>query len=138
MAAGKAVWVRGAAPHERSFFSRGGQAGGKRISMRLNLSVWNARRTELGPVDVDAVVDPDAVHLCLTPKLALKLGLQTLDTRHVRDGWRTIEARYAGPVRLAYRNVTCFCGALVFGTETRLGLVPMGSLRIDKHGNPII
>lgn len=106
--------------------------------MRLTLSVWNAKRTKFGPIEINAVVDQEAVHLYLTPTVALGLGLPTLDTRSVHDGRRTIEVRYAGPIRLEYRNLTCFCGALVLGTETRLGIIPMGSLRLDARGRPII
>ena len=109
--------------------------------MRLLLDIWavadmgyvfadialsNARRAELEPVHARALADTGALNLCIPQHVANQLQLETESVREVSmaDGSR-INVPYVGPIRVAFGKRSCFAGALVFGDEVLLGVVPM-------------
>lgn len=77
-------------------------------------------------MEVEALVDTGALHLCLPEHVAIQLQLEELEKREVTlaDGSKQI-VPYAGPVRTSFRNRSCFTGAMVLGEEVLLGAIPM-------------
>lgn len=94
------------------------------VTTRITLS--NPRDATLSPVDVEALVDTGALHLCVPEHVALQLKLVTLYEREVTvaDGRRHL-VPYVGSVEVKFGNRGCFTGALVLGDQVLLGAVPM-------------
>jgi clan AA aspartic protease len=93
------------------------------------LQLRNPTRPELGPVEVQALADTGALHLCVPQYVATELGLEELEQREITfaDGRKSIVA-YAGPVEVMFQNRRCFVGAMVVGDEALLGAIPMKDL----------
>ena len=86
----------------------------------------NPRNSRIKPVEVIALVDSGALHLCIPERLKIKLKLQEIDHKEVElaDGSRrTIP--YAGPLEIRFKNRVGFVGALVMGDQVLLGAIPM-------------
>jgi clan AA aspartic protease len=80
-------------------------------------------------VDVQALVDTGALHLCIPEAISRQLNLAAERVRRVTfaDG-RSVEAPYVGPIRVEVAGRSCFVGAMVFGEEVLLGAIPMEDL----------
>jgi len=93
---------------------------------KAKIELRNPRRPELEAVEIDALADTGAVHLCIPPDIQGRLQLEEMDTKEVTlaDGSRKL-APYVGPIELRYRNRVGFAGALVMGNEPLLGAIPM-------------
>jgi clan AA aspartic protease len=93
---------------------------------RAKLLLKNPRRPELQPVEVDALVDSSAVHLCSPSHIQIQLGLKSIGTKEITlADERKLVVPYVGPVELQFKNRVGFAGALVFGNEVLLGAIPM-------------
>ena len=90
------------------------------------VTLKNPRRPDLQPIEVDALADSGAVHLCIPPHVQLQLGLEEITQKEVTlaDGNRKL-VPYVGPVELHFKNRVGFAGALVLGDEVLLGAIPM-------------
>ena len=86
----------------------------------------NPRKPELAPVEVEALADSGAVHLCIPPHLQIQLELEEIDKKEVilADGSRKL-VPYVGPIEIRFKNRVGFAGALVMGDQTLLGAIPM-------------
>src|SRR6202035_5778942 len=84
------------------------------------------RRPDMQPVEVDALADSGAVHLCIPPHIQIQLGLEEVTKKEVTlaDGRRQL-VPYVGPVELRFKSRVGFAGALVMGDEVLLGAIPM-------------
>ena len=94
--------------------------------IRGTFQLLNPLSQELAPLEVSALADTGAVHLCIPEHVALQLQLQELEKREVvlADGHRRT-VPYMGPVEVRFRNRPCFTGAMVLGNEVLLGAIPM-------------
>jgi len=94
--------------------------------IRGTFQLLNPLSQELAPLEVSALADTGAVHLCIPEHVALQLQLQELEKREVvlADGHRCT-VPYMGPVEVRFRNRRCFTGAVVLGNEVLLGAIPM-------------
>jgi clan AA aspartic protease len=94
--------------------------------IRGTITLMNPTRPELAPVEVSALADTGAVHLCIPEHLAIQLSLGELERREVvvADGQRR-SVPYVGPVEVRFGNRRCFTGAMVWGQEVLLGAIPM-------------
>jgi clan AA aspartic protease len=94
--------------------------------IRAKLTLKNPRKPELQPVEVDALADAGAVHLCIPVHVQLQLELEETAKKVVTlaDGGRKL-LPYVGPVELHFKNRVGFAGALVLGDEVLLGAIPM-------------
>lgn len=94
--------------------------------VRTQLMLSNPREDDLAAIEVDALVDTGAVHLCLPRHVALQLGLAELEKREVTlaDGSKSVVS-YVGPVKTFFRNRSCYTGAMLLGDEVLLGAIPM-------------
>jgi len=94
---------------------------------RAELILSNPKSPHAAPVEVTALADTGALHLCIPDHIRLQLGLDTgALSREVTtaDGRKQI-CPYVGPVEVNFKNRICFVGALVLGDEVLLGAVPM-------------
>lgn len=95
--------------------------------IRTNLLLRNATAgNALSPIEVTALVDTGAVHLCIPEHLAIQLDLRELERREVTlaNGHR-VTVPYVGPIEIRFKNRRCFTGAMVLGDEPLLGAIPM-------------
>ena len=86
----------------------------------------NPRLPELAPVDVVALADSGAVHLCIPEHVQIQLKLEAIDNKEVTlaDGSKKLVS-YVGPIELRFKNRVGFAGALVMGDQVLLGAIPM-------------
>ncbi len=91
-----------------------------------NLVLRNARLPDLDPVDVVALVDSGATHLCIPEHVQIQLQLEAIDSKEVTlaDGTKKL-VPYVGPIELHFKNRIGFAGALVMGDQVLLGAIPM-------------
>lgn len=94
--------------------------------VNAKLILRNPRKTDLKPVEVDALADSAAVHLCIPPHIQIQLELEEIDKKEVTlaDGSKKL-VPYVGPIELRFKNRIGFAGALVMGDQTLLGAIPM-------------
>jgi clan AA aspartic protease len=93
---------------------------------RAKLELRNPRRPDLQPVEVDALADSGAVHLCIPSHIQIQLHLEETAQKEVTlaDGGNRL-VTYVGPVLLRFKNRVGFAGAVVLGDEVLLGAIPM-------------
>jgi clan AA aspartic protease len=91
-----------------------------------NIILRNPRLPDLDPVDVVALADSGATHLCIPRHVQIQLKLEEIDSKEVTlaDGSRKL-VPYVGPVELRFKNRVGFSGALVMGDQVLLGGIPM-------------
>ncbi len=91
-----------------------------------NITLSNPSNPTLDAVTVSALVDTDALHVCIPEHIALQLRLKELEKQEVilADGKRQL-CSYSGPVEVTFHNRSCFVGALTFGDSVLLGAIPM-------------
>src|SRR5688572_26090325 len=94
--------------------------------VHATISLKNPRHPELQSLDVRALADTGALHLCIPEHVAIQLRLEQLQEREVTtaDGSRRV-CPYVGPIEVRFGQRACFTGALVLGDEVLLGAVPM-------------
>lgn len=103
--------------------------------IHTDIELTNARRDDLLPMTVNALVDSGAVHMCIPQHVANQLQLEVQDRREVTvaDG-RTQTVDYVGPIRIRFANRQCLVGALVQGDQALLGAIPIEDM--DLFINP--
>lgn len=86
----------------------------------------NPRLPELEPLEVDALADSGALHLCIPDHLRIQLRLDAIDSKEVTlaDGTRRL-VPYVGPIEVRFKNRVGFVGALVMGDQVLIGAIPM-------------
>jgi clan AA aspartic protease len=91
--------------------------------------VANPLIPDLEPLEVEALVDSEAVHLCIPEHLQIQLRLEEIDQKEVllADGSRQL-VPYVGPVEVRFKNRVGFAGVLVLGDQVLLGAIPMEDL----------
>ena len=86
----------------------------------------NPRKPELEPVEVEALADSDAVHLCIPEHIRIQLRLDEIDKKEVTlAGGSQKLVPYVGPIELRFKNRVGFAGAVVMGDQVLLGAIPM-------------
>ena len=91
-----------------------------------SLLLKNPRKPELASVEVEALADSGAVHLCIPPHIQIQLELEEIDKKEVdlADGSRRL-VPYVGPIEIRFKNRVGFAGALVMGGQALLGAIPL-------------
>ena len=90
------------------------------------IKLSNPRLPDLMPVEIDALADTGAVHLCIPEHLSIQLKLETSEEREVTLADRSKKkVPYVGPIQMEYMNRTGFTGALVMGDQALIGAIPM-------------
>jgi clan AA aspartic protease len=100
--------------------------GGLMGLVMAKIILKNPRKPDLQPVEVEALADSGALHLCIPPHVQIQLGLEETAKKEVTlaDARRQMVS-YVGPVELQFKNRIGFAGALVMGDEVLLGAIPM-------------
>jgi clan AA aspartic protease len=90
------------------------------------LLLKNPRMPKLASVDVVALADSGALHLCIPKHVQIQLKLKAIDNKEVTlaDGSKKL-VPYVGPIELRFKNRVGFAGALVMGDQVLLGAIPM-------------
>lgn len=86
----------------------------------------NPSKVGLESIEVDALVDSGAVHLCIPEHIRIQLELDEIDKKEVTlaDGNKKL-IPYVGPIEIKFKNRVGFAGALVMGDQPLLGAIPM-------------
>ena len=94
------------------------------VSARITLK--NPGQRDLEPLEVEALVDSGAVHLCIPEHVHIQLKLEKISEKEVTlaDGGKKL-VPYVGPIEIRFKNRVGFAGALVMGDQTLLGAIPM-------------
>ena len=94
-----------------------------------DFTIRNARKRELAPQLVRALVDTGANILCIPPTLATELQLDEVEKREVvlADGAKHW-VPYVGPVQLSFGKRHSFGGAFVVGDEVLVGAIALQDL----------
>ena len=90
------------------------------------IQLQNPRLPELKAVEIEALADTGAVHLCIPAQIQLQLKLDEIAKKEVTlaDGNQVL-VPYVGPIELRYKNRVGFVGAVVMGEQALLGAIPM-------------
>src|SRR5207244_6809090 len=81
---------------------------------------------DVSGVEVSALADTGALHLCIPEHVRIQLKLEAIDNKEVAlaDGSKRL-VPYVGPVELHFKNRVGFAGALVMGDQVLIGAIPM-------------
>ena len=90
------------------------------------LLLKNPRLPKLASVNVVALADSGALHLCIPQHVQIQLKLEAIDNKEITlaDGSKKL-VPYVGPIELRFKNRVGFAGALVMGDQVLLGAIPM-------------
>lgn len=91
-----------------------------------DLQLSNPSQKHLQQMQVEALVDSGAVHLCIPEHIQLQLQLEAVAQKEVTlaDGSHRL-IPYVGPIKLQFQNRVGFSGALVMGDQVLLGAIPL-------------
>jgi clan AA aspartic protease len=91
-----------------------------------NILLNNPRQLGLEALEITALADTGAVHLCIPQHVQHQLRLEPLEDREVTlaDGSR-LTVPYVGPIQIRFKNRLGFTGALVMGDQVLFGVIPM-------------
>jgi clan AA aspartic protease len=82
-------------------------------------------------VEVQALVDSGALHLCIPESIARQLGFDITEVYSTRikiaDASR-IDVPVVGPIRIDFENRDCPMNAYVLGDEPLLGVIPIEAM----------
>ena len=90
------------------------------------LLLKNPRIPELSAIEVPALADSGALHLCIPDHVRIQLKLEAIDRKGVTltDGSKKL-VQYDGPIEVRFKNRVGFAGALVMGGQVLLGAIPI-------------
>jgi clan AA aspartic protease len=96
-----------------------------------NIELSNLLRSDLTPVNIDALVDSGAINLCIPEIVQRELGLEIVRQRVVQmaDG-SLVECGVVEPVSVRFENRRTTTTALVTGDEVLLGAIPMQDMDV--------
>jgi len=94
--------------------------------VETRVTLENPMEKGLEPIEVEALVDSGAVHLCIPEHVRIQLRLEESAEKEVilADGGKKV-VPYVGPIRIRFKNRVGFVGALVMGDQVLLGPIPM-------------
>ena len=94
--------------------------------VNAKISLKNPRIPELETIEVEALADSGALHLCIPEHIQIQLKLDEIDKKEVTiaDGSKKL-VPYVGPIEVRFKNRVGFAGALVMGDQALLGAIPM-------------
>jgi len=92
----------------------------------VDLKLSNPKRSDLQPVEAEALVDTGSVYLVIPEHVRVQLALDASMTKEVTlaDGSRR-SIPYVGPIETRFKNRLAYVGAIVMGDEVLLGAIPM-------------
>ena len=90
------------------------------------ITLKNPRESDLEPLEVEALADSGAVHLCIPERIRARLKLEEIMKKEVTlaDGKKK-SVPYVGPIEIRFKKRLGFAGALVMGDQVLIGAIPM-------------
>lgn len=90
------------------------------------ITLKNPKIAGSNSLEVEALADTGAVHLCIPEHVKIQLGLEEQDRKEVTiaDGSKRL-VPYVGPIEIRFKNRVGYTGALVMGDQVLLGAIPM-------------
>jgi hypothetical protein len=84
--------------------------------VKVMIILKNPSRAALEPIQVEALADSGALHLCIPEHIRIQLQPDEIDKREATsaDGSQTL-VPYLGPLEIRFKNQIGFGGALVMG-----------------------
>ena len=77
-------------------------------------------------LEVEALADSGAVHLCIPEYVRGQLQLEAISEKEVTLAHgSTRRVPYVGPIEIRFKNRVGFAGALVMGDQVLIGAIPM-------------
>jgi len=99
-----------------------------------NIKLSNPANSKLAAIDVEALADTGAMHLCIPETIAIQLKLKEFDKRPVTiANGQTEMCSYVGPIKVDFKGRISLTGALVLGNKVLLGAIPMEDMDIVLH-----
>jgi clan AA aspartic protease len=94
--------------------------------VNAELILKNPRDSKIHAVNVTALVDTGAVHLCIPEHIRIQLKLEEISKKDatLADG-KEVLVPYVGPIEIHFKDRVGFTGALVLGDQVLLGAIPM-------------
>ena len=94
--------------------------------IHANIILSNPSESDLTSVEAVALVDKEALFLCIPEHIAIQLKLKEFEKREVTvaDGSKKL-CPYVEPVKINFSNRMCLAGALVLGETVLLGAIPI-------------
>jgi clan AA aspartic protease len=98
------------------------------------VTLRNPRFSDSKPIEIEALADTGAVHLCIPEHVRIQLGLEEQDKKEVTvaDGTKRL-VPYVGPLEIRFKNRVGYAGALVMGDQVLLGAIPMEDMDLVVH-----
>ncbi|HYL90054.1 MAG TPA: hypothetical protein VEU32_14965 [Burkholderiales bacterium] len=94
--------------------------------MSAKIVLRNPRLPHLEPLEVRAIADSGAIHLCIPEHVRVQLQLDVISAKEVVLADGTVRSvPYAGPVEIHFKNRVGFAGALIMGDQVLIGAIPM-------------
>ncbi len=77
------------------------------------IQLRNPSKSELNPIEIEALADSGAIHLSIPEHIKIQLQLNEVDRKEVilADGSRQLVS-YVGPLEIRFQNRVGFVGAL--------------------------
>lgn len=102
--------------------------------VRAGVTLKNPRKPDLQAVEIEALADSGAVHLCIPAHVQAQLGLEEIQKKEVTlaDGGKQL-VPYVGPLEVQFKNHIGFAGALVLGDEVLLGAILRADMDLVIH-----
>src|SRR5258708_32582316 len=90
------------------------------------LLLKNPRLPDLDPVEVVAMADSGALHLCIPEHIQIQLRLEAIDSKEVTlaDGSKRLVPD-VGPIGLRFQNRVGVAGAAGIGGQGLIGAIPL-------------
>src|SRR5438094_7329895 len=90
------------------------------------MTLANPARTDIKPIDAEALVETGALHLVIPDHVRVQLQLESQMSKEVElaDGSHRL-VPYVGPIEVRFKNRGAYVGAIVMGDEVLLGAIPM-------------
>lgn len=94
--------------------------------VHAKITLKNPRNAKIKPIQIEALADSGALHLCIPAHLQIQLKLKEIEKKEVAlaDGSKKM-VPYVGPLEVRFKNRVGFVGALVMGDQPLLGAIPM-------------
>lgn len=86
----------------------------------------NPRKPDFEPIEVEALANSGALHLCIPEHIRIQLQLDEIDRKEVTLAYGSRKLfPYVGPIEIRFKNRIGFAGVLVMGDQVLLGAIPM-------------
>jgi len=92
---------------------------------KARIRLENPKRTNLRPVEADALADPGAPFCASRERCGFNCSLRPPKKEVTTAAGKRSLCPYDGPIRVQFEKRECNVGAVVLGDEVLLGAVPM-------------